>query len=115
MACQLGKKAGAKVFAIAGSDDKCAWLEKELGVDRAFNYKSPTFKTDFKEIGYLNAFFDNVGGWFRSVSWFKLDEELMFFDVKVISWTWRLQGWLRMHELRCVVCGVSCDVSCSSS
>lgn len=53
---------GAKVYAIAGSDDKCAWLEKELGVDKAFNYKSKSFYTDFKTIGYLDVYFDNVGG-----------------------------------------------------
>jgi NADPH-dependent curcumin reductase CurA len=61
-ACQLGKAAGAKVYAIAGSDDKCRWLEKELGVDRAFNYKSKTFFQDMKSIGYLDVYFDNVGG-----------------------------------------------------
>ncbi|KAL0061939.1 hypothetical protein AAF712_011223 [Marasmius tenuissimus] len=62
LVCQLGKRTGAKVFAIAGSKDKCEWLEKELGVDKAFNYKSPTFREDFKKIGYLDVYFDNVGG-----------------------------------------------------
>ncbi|KAF8227311.1 alcohol dehydrogenase [Tricholoma matsutake] len=62
IACQLGKRAGAKVYAIAGSKDKCEWLEKEVGVDKAFNYKSPTFRQDFKKIGYLDVYFDNVGG-----------------------------------------------------
>ena len=33
LVCQLGKRAGAKVIAIAGADDKCAWLENELGVE----------------------------------------------------------------------------------
>ena len=62
IACQLGKRAGATVYAIAGSQDKCDWLEKELGVDKAFNYKSPTFYKDFKDAGYIDVFFDNVGG-----------------------------------------------------
>lgn len=62
LVCQLGKAAGAKVYAIAGSQDKCNWLEKELGVDGAFNYKSPSFRSDIKKIGYLDVFFDNVGG-----------------------------------------------------
>lgn len=62
LACQLGKQAGAKVIAIAGSQDKCEWLEKELGVDKAINYKSPKFYEDFKQVGYLDVFFDNVGG-----------------------------------------------------
>ncbi|KAA1467503.1 alcohol dehydrogenase [Dentipellis sp. KUC8613] len=61
--CQIGKKHGAKVYAIAGSDDKCQWLEKDLGVEKALNYKSPTFHKDFIDtIGYLDVFFDNVGG-----------------------------------------------------
>ncbi|KAJ7127006.1 alcohol dehydrogenase [Mycena epipterygia] len=60
--CQLGKRAGATVYAIAGSQEKCEWLEKELGVDKAFNYKSPTFRQDFKEAGYIDVYFDNVGG-----------------------------------------------------
>ncbi|KAJ7773256.1 hypothetical protein B0H16DRAFT_1511664 [Mycena metata] len=62
VACQLGKRAGATVYAIAGSQEKCEWLVKELGVDKAFNYKSPTFRKDFKEAGYIDAYFDNVGG-----------------------------------------------------
>ncbi|KXN89105.1 Putative NADP-dependent oxidoreductase YfmJ [Leucoagaricus sp. SymC.cos] len=61
--CQLGKAAGAKVYAIAGSVDKCEWLEKEMGVEKAFNYKSATFMEDFKNtVGYLDVYFDNVGG-----------------------------------------------------
>ncbi|KAJ7931501.1 hypothetical protein B0H13DRAFT_2247571 [Mycena leptocephala] len=51
IACQLGKRAGATVYAIAGSQDKCEWLEKELGVDKAFNYKSPTFRDDLSRRG----------------------------------------------------------------
>jgi len=63
VACQLGKIKGARVIALAGSDDKVAWLENELGVDKALNYKSPTFVADFKRhVGYLDVYFDNVGG-----------------------------------------------------
>jgi NADPH-dependent curcumin reductase CurA len=62
LVCQLGKKTGAKVIAIAGSEEKCNWLKNELGVDLALNYKNPTFKADFKEIGPVDVYFDNVGG-----------------------------------------------------
>lgn len=58
--CQLGKIIGAKVIAIAGTDDKCKWLEDELGVDKALNYKSQNFVNDFKQsVGYLDVYFDN--------------------------------------------------------
>ena len=61
--CQIGKQKGAKVYAIAGSQEKCDWLEKELGVDKALNYKSPTFLGDYKKhVGYFDVYFDNVGG-----------------------------------------------------
>ncbi|KZT07789.1 alcohol dehydrogenase [Laetiporus sulphureus 93-53] len=61
--CQIGKQKGAKVYAIAGTPEKCAWLEQELGVDKALNYKSPSFHEDFKKsVGYFDIFFDNVGG-----------------------------------------------------
>lgn len=61
--CQLGKHIGAKVYGIAGTKEKCDWLEQECGVEKAFNYKSPTFHADFKEtVGYLDVYFDNVGG-----------------------------------------------------
>jgi len=63
LVCQLGKRVGAKVVALAGTDEKCAWLRDELGVDVALNYKCSTFREDFKNaVGYLDVFFDNVGG-----------------------------------------------------
>ncbi|KAH9000376.1 hypothetical protein EDB92DRAFT_1940117 [Lactarius akahatsu] len=63
VACQIGKIHGAKVIGIAGSDDKCRWLTEELKIDAALNYKSPTFQDEFKNaVGYLDVFFDNVGG-----------------------------------------------------
>ncbi|THV07417.1 NAD(P)-binding protein [Dendrothele bispora CBS 962.96] len=63
LTCQLGKQMDAKVFAIAGSSSKCDWLVNELGVDGAFNYKEPGWQDKFKkQVGYLDVFFDNVGG-----------------------------------------------------
>ncbi|KAH8994936.1 hypothetical protein EDB92DRAFT_247753 [Lactarius akahatsu] len=61
--CQIGKIYGAKVIGIAGSDDKCRWLKEGLKIDAALNYKSPTFQDEFNDaVGYLDVFFDNVGG-----------------------------------------------------
>jgi NADPH-dependent curcumin reductase CurA len=60
---QLGKIKGAKVIAIAGTDEKCRWLEEDLGADKAINYKSPDFKKEFIEaVDYFDVYFDNVGG-----------------------------------------------------
>lgn len=63
LACQIGKLYGAKVIGIAGTEEKCRWLREELKIDAALNYKSPAFHDEFKnEVGYLDVFFDNVGG-----------------------------------------------------
>ncbi|TFY71010.1 hypothetical protein EVG20_g2003 [Dentipellis fragilis] len=60
---QFAKKAGARVVGIVGSDEKVEWLTKDVGIDFAFNYKSPTWKEDFiKQVGYTDVYFDNVGG-----------------------------------------------------
>jgi hypothetical protein len=103
LACQLGKRGGAKVIAIAGSQDKCEWLEKELGVDKALNYKSPGFYEDFRKVGYLDVFFDNVGGEsFRG----RLNDVNTNAQRQARSSTWRWRGSTRMPGLCCVVCRI---------
>ncbi|KAK7923458.1 zinc-binding dehydrogenase [Apiospora marii] len=61
---QIAKLKGCRVVGIAGTDDKCAWLKQDLGLDEALNYKSPTFKEDFKKAtpDFINVYYDNVGG-----------------------------------------------------
>ncbi|GAE00270.1 hypothetical protein PTT_12158 [Paecilomyces variotii No. 5] len=53
-----------KVIGIAGSDSKCKWVES-LGADVCLNYKSSGFKDELKQAtdGFVEVFFDNVGGW----------------------------------------------------
>lgn len=51
------------MIAIAGGAEKCKWLKEVIGVDAALDYKSAGFKKEFKEVvGYLDVYFDNVGG-----------------------------------------------------
>lgn len=66
--CQLAKADGAKVIALAGTDEKCAWLESR-GVDSAINYKTApkTHGSLTKAIaqaapGGIDVYFENVGG-----------------------------------------------------
>ncbi|MEC7735675.1 MAG: NADP-dependent oxidoreductase [Pseudomonadota bacterium] len=63
--CQIAKAKKCKVYGTTGSDKKCSWLENELGVDKAINYK----KTDNLIAEYrtviskgIDVYFDNVGG-----------------------------------------------------
>lgn len=63
--CQMAKARGCYVVGSAGSDEKCAWLEKEAGIDKAINYK--TCGDLDKAIGDafpngIDVAFENVGG-----------------------------------------------------
>lgn len=63
-AIQLAAALGARVFATAGSDDKCAACEK-LGADKAINYRSTDFVAAVREAtdGYgADVILDMVGG-----------------------------------------------------
>ncbi|KAK6509220.1 hypothetical protein TWF481_003980 [Arthrobotrys musiformis] len=66
LVCQIAKNVlGIKnVVGIAGSDTKCELLKKSCGCDYALNYRSPSFKDDFKEATKddIDLYFDNVGG-----------------------------------------------------
>jgi len=61
---QIGKFHGCRVVGIAGSDDKCAWITKELGFDAAINYKHPDWKEKLAAATPkgIDIHFENVGG-----------------------------------------------------
>lgn len=68
MVVQIAKKiiGCKKVIGIAGSDEKCRWVEK-LGADICLNYKSKSFAEDMKKQtpgpdGFADVYFDNVAG-----------------------------------------------------
>ncbi|MEM9786882.1 MAG: NAD(P)H-quinone oxidoreductase [Pseudomonadota bacterium] len=60
-AIQLAKAFGARVFATAGSDDKCAACIG-LGAEIAINYKTDDFVEKVKAEGGANLILDMVGG-----------------------------------------------------
>ncbi|WP_421788936.1 NAD(P)H-quinone oxidoreductase [Hyphobacterium sp.] len=60
-AIQMGKAAGARVFATAGSPEKCALCEN-VGADRAINYREEDFGQIIAEAGGANVILDMVGG-----------------------------------------------------
>merc|ERR1711936_389121 len=61
---QIAKLKGCKVIGFAGTDQKCEWLTKELGFDKAYNYKTTDVDKVLKEgaPNGVDCFFDNVGG-----------------------------------------------------
>lgn len=60
-AIQLARAFGARVFATAGSDEKCAACER-LGAERAINYRTEDFVQILKEAGGADVILDMVGG-----------------------------------------------------
>ena len=64
MVGQLGKAEGLTVVGTAGSDEKCRWLEEELGFDSAINYKSDDLESRLKEAtpNGVDLYFENTGG-----------------------------------------------------
>ncbi|XP_072931529.1 prostaglandin reductase 1-like [Epargyreus clarus] len=66
---QIAKIKGCRVIGFAGSDDKVQWLEKELGFDKVFNYKTVDVNKALKEAAPngVDCYFDNVGGEISSI------------------------------------------------
>lgn len=60
-AIQLAHAFGARVFATAGSDEKCAACE-DLGAERAINYRDEDFVEVMRGLGGANLILDMVGG-----------------------------------------------------
>ncbi len=64
IAVQLAKIAGCRVVGIAGGAEKCRWLEEELGVDAAVDYKAGNLREALKAAcpNGVDVYFDNTGG-----------------------------------------------------
>ena len=61
MAIQMAKAFGARVFATAGSAEKCKVCE-DLGAERAINYREEDFVAVMKDAGRADVILDMVGG-----------------------------------------------------
>ena len=61
---QLAKLAGARVVGLAGSDEKCRWLEETLGFDLALNYRRPDLAAALADAfpDGVDIYWDTVGG-----------------------------------------------------
>jgi NADPH2:quinone reductase len=80
-AIQLGRARGARVFATAGSDDKCRACEA-LGAERAINYRTDDFVARLREITDgrgVDLVLDMVGGEYtaRNLSVLAVDGRLV--------------------------------------
>ena len=67
LVCQLGLQRGLTVLGSAGSQAKRDWLEGEIGIAKAFDYRAydaRSLSSAIREIapGGVNGYFENVGG-----------------------------------------------------
>jgi len=65
LVAQVGKILGCRVVATAGTDDKCAWLTKELGADAAINYRKAGDLAAALRLACprgVDVYYENVGG-----------------------------------------------------
>ena len=64
IAVQIARIEGCRVVGIAGGAEKCAWLEQELRVNAAIDYKRDDLAQRLREAtpDRVDVFFDNVGG-----------------------------------------------------
>ena len=78
-AIQLARAFGARVFATAGSDEKCRVCE-ELGAERAINYRDEDFVGVMRDVGKADLILDMVGGAYipRDIKALKNDGRLVF-------------------------------------
>jgi putative PIG3 family NAD(P)H quinone oxidoreductase len=60
-AIQIARALGARVFATAGSDEKCRLCE-DLGAEQAFNYRTADFAAKMRGFGGADLILDMVGG-----------------------------------------------------
>ncbi len=79
-AIQLAKAWGARVFATAGSPEKCAACEA-LGAERCINYKTEDFEEILKTEG-VDVVLDMVGGNYipKNLNLLKPDGQLVFIN-----------------------------------
>ncbi len=64
LACEIAMAAGARVIGIAGGAEKCRFLEQELGLEAAIDYRREDLGARLLSIcpQGVDMFFDNVGG-----------------------------------------------------
>jgi NADPH-dependent curcumin reductase CurA len=64
VAGQIAKLKGCRAVGLAGTDEKCRWVTRDLGFDACINYKTEDVGARLKQTcpQGVDVYFDNVGG-----------------------------------------------------
>jgi NADPH-dependent curcumin reductase CurA len=75
MVGQIAKAEGMRVVGTAGTDEKCQWLEQELGFDKAINYKSESLAKQLAAAtpDGVDIYFENTGGKVQHVTFGRMN------------------------------------------
>jgi len=73
---QIAKLKGCRVVGIAGGENKCGWLKRELGFDATIDYKAQAVGAALKEAAPkgIDVYFDNVGGDILEACLFRMNQ-----------------------------------------
>ena len=76
MVGQIAKAEGLRVIGTAGSDEKCRWLEDDLGFDKAINYKSDDLAKQISDAtpDGVDLYFENTGGPVQHITYGRMNE-----------------------------------------
>jgi NADPH-dependent curcumin reductase CurA len=62
LAVQIARNMGCRVIGIAGGEEKCRFLVRELKVAEAIDYKAGNVEQALAALAPIHVYFDNVGG-----------------------------------------------------
>jgi len=64
LAGQVARARGCRVFGLTGSDEKCRWLEQQLGFDGALNHRAADLEGRLRALcpQGIDLYLENVGG-----------------------------------------------------
>src|SRR5699024_10346173 len=102
---QIAKIQGARIVGIAGSDEKCAYLENELHFDATINYRTTDDLAEaLKEAcpSKVDVYYDNVGGEISDAVLAQLNRQARVVVCGAIS-AYSLRKALRWKDLRSAI------------
>lgn len=122
MVGQIAKAEGLRVIGTAGSDEKCRWLEDELGFDKAINYKSDDLAEQLRAAtpDGVDLYFENTGGPVQHITYGRMNAHGRIIVCGMIAdyntdkpspgpnWINMIRRRLTIQGFACPIIGITC-------